>query len=86
MPDKNNVHLLIVDEQLFQPYIYVSVTLYLHFYVVNPTSGIFVYTGVTVDNSHQGGYPSHRDDSHRASATSESSRHTQGLLQQSRPS
>ena len=33
------------------------------------TSGIFVYTGVTVDNSHQGGYPSHRDDSHRASAT-----------------
>ena len=33
------------------------------------TSGIFVYTGVTVDNSHQVGYPSHRDDSHRASAT-----------------
>ena len=33
------------------------------------TSGIFVYTGVTVDNSHQGGYPSHCDDLHRAFAT-----------------
>ena len=32
------------------------------------TSGMFVYTGVTVDNSHQGGYPTHHDDSHRASA------------------
>ena len=30
--------LLLADEQLFQPYTYFSVTLYLHFYVVNPTS------------------------------------------------
>ena len=36
--DKKNAHLLIVGEQLFQPYTYVSVTLYLHFHVVNPTS------------------------------------------------
>ena len=34
--DKKSAHLLIVGEQLFQPYTYVSVTLYLHFHVVNP--------------------------------------------------
>ena len=30
-------HLLLADEQLFQPYTYFSVTLYLHFHVVNST-------------------------------------------------
>ena len=38
---QKNAHLLIVDEQLFQPYNCVSVTLYLHFHVVNP---ILVFT------------------------------------------
>ena len=44
--DKKSVHLLIVGEQLFQPYTYVSVTLYLHFHVVNPRSGNFFYSSL----------------------------------------
>ena len=36
IPDKKSAHLLTVDEQLFQPYAYVGVTLYLHFHVLNP--------------------------------------------------
>ena len=36
IPDKKSAHLLIVDEQLFQPDAYVGVTLYLHFHVLNP--------------------------------------------------
>ena len=34
--DKKIADLLLADEQLFQPYTYFSVTLYLHFHVVNP--------------------------------------------------
>ena len=34
-------YLLIVNEWILQLYIYVSVTLYLHFHVVNPTIGYF---------------------------------------------
>ena len=37
---QKSVHLLIVGEQLFQPYTYVSVSLYLHFHVVNPTFAV----------------------------------------------
>ena len=33
--DKKIADLLLADEQLFQPYTYFSVTLYLHFHVVN---------------------------------------------------
>ena len=35
--DKKIADLLLADEQMFQPYTYFSVTLYLHFHVVNPT-------------------------------------------------
>jgi len=40
IPGKKSAHLLIVSEWILQLYIYVSVTLYLHFHVVNPNYAI----------------------------------------------
>ena len=49
--DKINAHLLMVGEQLFQPYTYVSVTLYLHFHVVNPNiTYVTIITSITYIN------------------------------------
>ena len=40
-----------VGEQLFQPYTYVSVTLYLHFHVVNPNiTYVTIITSITYIN------------------------------------
>ena len=36
--DKKIADLLLADEQLFHPYTYFSVTLHLHFHVVNPNN------------------------------------------------
>ena len=42
---------LMVGEQLFQPYTYVSVTLYLHFHVVNPNiTYVTIITSITYIN------------------------------------
>ena len=43
IPDQKSAYLLLAEEQLFQPYTYFSVTLYLHFHVVNPIYIIELY-------------------------------------------